>query len=150
MTEIQKTMTCASPPPARPRKNKRAAELIRFATVGILSNILYFSVLGGLLWINMAIEAAAAIAYATSMVINYLLQRSYTFKSNSKHLHATVKYLLVQFIGMGINSGTLHILVTQLGLPVISGLIVALALVTCWTYLAMRLWVFSDSRHKPS
>jgi len=137
-------------PTTRPGKNNKVAELVRFAIVGILSNIVYFSVLGGLLWSNMTIEIAAAIAYATSMVVNYLLQRSYTFKSDKKHLHATTKYLLVQFVGMGVNSGTLHILVTQLGWPIIAGLAIALILVTCWTYLAMKFWVFANPRHKPS
>ena len=126
-------------------------EVFRFALVGILSSGLYFIIISVLLmWTGLALEFTAAIAYALSMVVNYLLQRSYTFRSKRGHVKATGAYLFTHAVGLGINSGTLNILVTQFDWNIVVGLCTAIGLVACWTYLAMKFWVFGDLRQEVS
>jgi putative flippase GtrA len=140
-------------------------ELARFGFVGVLSNLVYFGGLWVLRTAALPWWVAASIAYALSMVLNYLLQRSFTFKSTRAHGEAGKRYVVAQLGGMAINSATLEILLGQRALdwalgPALSGYVFALsglpelplrvlvgqglALVanTAYSYVTQRFWVF--------
>lgn len=118
-------------------------ELTRFGLVGILTNVVYFGALycsrplmGLPLWL------ASGISYALSMLVNYLLQRRVTFRSDRPHVEAGARYLGVQLTALGLNSLLLDLLVTRLGAHFALGQGVALVVTTSWSYICQKLWVF--------
>ena len=87
-------------------------EIVRFGVVGGLSVLTYVAVLNplamalpGRLWL------VSAVAYAASMVANYLLQRSFTFRSDRPHRKAVGRYLVVHGVGITLNAAMLQVLV---------------------------------------
>lgn len=129
----------------RPAAKASLGELFRFGLVGVLSNVVYFGVLPVLtLLLDTALWLAGAIAYACSVLVNYLLQRSLTFRSQRGHLQAGPRYLVVQGVALGLNSFLLGLLVTRLGWHFFLGQGVALVVTTTWNYLCQKLWVFEQ------
>jgi putative flippase GtrA len=119
------------------------AEMVRFGLVGVLTNVVYFGALGVLTFTTaLPLWLAGGLSYALSMVVNYLVQRRATFRSERAHVKAGPRYLVVQLIGLCLNSLLLDVLVTRLGVHLLAGLAVALAVVMLWSYLAQKLWVF--------
>ena len=155
-------------PEAKRSLSTLLAELARFGFVGVLSNVVYF----GALWLLRTLElpwwAAATLAYALSMVLNYVLQRSFTFRSTRAHAEAGKRYVVAQLGGMAINSATLEILLGQraldwalgpalssyvftlaflpaLPLRIVLGQGIALVANTAYSYVTQRFWVFRSA-----
>lgn len=128
----------------------RLWQFVRFVHVGLLTNLVYFGVLallhflwGGQLWLN------AALAYLLSAVVNYVLHYQFTFKSSSSHDIAIMKYVVVQSIGLTMNSMILHLVVAKAGVHYVLGQAVAIIFVTGFTFLINRNWVFSTEPRHP-
>jgi putative flippase GtrA len=157
-------VSTAAPKPAR-NLATWLGELARFGFVGVLSNLVYFGVLWLLRTLALPWWLSASIAYALSMVLNYILQRSFTFRSTRGHGEAGRRYVVAQLGGMAINSATLEVLLGQrvldgllgaevagyvialpalpsLPLRVVLGQAIALVFTTAYTYVTMRFWVF--------
>ena len=124
-------------------RRARLFEVLRFGFSGLLTNVAYFAVLFAMLWLELPVELSGAVAYACSMVVNYVLQARYTFRSDRTLRESTLPYLATHGIGMAINSASLHLLVSRLQWPVLAGQAIALVLVASWSYLAMKRWVFA-------
>lgn len=129
----------------------RLGEFTRFVKVGLVTNLVYFSILAllrfawnGSLWLD------AALAYLASAVVNYVLHYRFTFKSSSRHDVAIAKYLVVQAGGMILNSAILHALVVGSGMHYVLGQGAAIFVVTGFTYFVNRCWVFSSPADGPS
>jgi len=132
-----------STPPGRVLSRRSVAEMLRFGFVGIVSNGVYFSVLPLLTFVfDAVLWLAGAIAYASSVLVNYLLQRSLTFRSQRAHRQAGPRYLVVQAVALGLNSLLLGLLVTRMGLHFVIGQGAALVVTTAWNYLCQKFWVF--------
>jgi len=120
-------------------------ELVRFGSVGLTSTAIYFA----LLWfvkqlLPLPVSVQGAIAYGIGMVGDYLLHRSFTFRSQRQHTHAGPRYLLVQGTGMLMNSAVLWLGVDVGGLPFLPVQIAALGMTASCSYLGQKLWTFSQ------
>lgn len=129
------------------RSSDRMTEFLKFLHVGLLTNIVYFSVLALLrfawdapLWLD------AAAAYFCSALFNYALHYRFTFKSTERHRTAILRYIALQTGALTLNSTILQALVVDLGLHYVIGQGVAIAVVTGLTFLINRRWVFSPAR----
>lgn len=123
-------------------------EALRFATVGTASAGIYFA----LLWLlavltRLSLTLRATFAYGIGIIFNYVLQRSFTFRSVRQHQHAGPRHVVVQLGGLAINSAVLWLGVeiehwwapaVQMG---------AIALSTGWSYLGQKFWAFHDPQH---
>ena len=128
---------------------ERVRELMRFVQVGVASNLVYFCVLGLLhLLLKVELWLGAAIAFATSTVVNYSLHHQHTFRSAERHSRALGKYAVVQAVMMAVNSLLLHLMVTRAGGHYLVAQVVALGMVTCLTYLLSRNWIFSSAKSR--
>lgn len=133
------------------RSGDQMTEFLKFVHVGLLTNVVYFSVLAllrsawdALLWVD------AAIAYFCSALFNYLLHYRFTFKSTERHRAAILRYIALQMGALTLNSIILQTLVVNLGLHYVIGQGVAIVMVTGLTFLINRFWVFfpaRESRH---
>lgn len=119
-------------------------QLTSFVGVGLLTNLVYFGALALFASAKvMALWLSAALAYAISMLVNYLLQRRLTFQSRRAHREAVVRYLTAQCLALSLNSALLGLLVTRWDLPFLLGQGAALVLTTTLSYFLQRSWVFA-------
>jgi putative flippase GtrA len=120
-------------------------ELVRFAVVGLASTALYFAAL--LIGVRAGAPASVAglIAYIVIMGLNYLAQRWWTFRSKRAHRSSLVRFAGTHVVGVGLNTLTLGVLVDALGIALVVGQGVALALVFAWSYLAQKFFVFAPT-----
>ncbi|MEY2936587.1 MAG: hypothetical protein RL033_7336 [Pseudomonadota bacterium] len=122
-------------------------ELVRFAAVGVASAAIYFGLLWFFGWITpFPLAVLATLSYGTGIIFNYLVQRSFTFRSRRQHHHAGPRYLLVQVGGMLINSAVLHLGVDLRRWPFLPVQLGAIALTAMWSYVGQKFWAFDGSR----
>jgi putative flippase GtrA len=122
-------------------------EALRFAAVGTASAGLYFA----LLWMltvltRWSLTLRATMAYGSGILFNYLVQRSFTFRSARQHQHAGPRYMVVQLGGMAINSAViwLGVDVEHWWYPAVQ--VAAIGLTTIWSYLGQKFWAFHGPR----
>jgi putative flippase GtrA len=123
-------------------------EALRFATVGSASAGLYFA----LLWLlalvtRLSLTLRATLAYGIGIIFNYLVQRSFTFRSVRQHQHAGPRHVAVQLGGLAINSAVLWlgVEIEHWWAPAVQ--IGAIALTTVWSYLGQKFWAFQETQH---
>jgi putative flippase GtrA len=125
------------------------AEIVRFGIVGVSSVGFYLLVLylvteaAGL-----ALLPASIIAYLIAIVWGYTFQRIWTFRSSRSHLVAAPLFVLVQGVGIVINTVMLHVLVERVGLDFAPAQLISVACIAVWTYSAQKFWVFFDASHR--
>lgn len=118
-------------------------EMLRFGLMGAASAGIYFVFFIPLQWCcPKPLWLIGAVAYLLSMVANYLLQRNYTFRSNRAHRQAVGRYIVVQGVGLGINSGLLELATTRAHISLWLTQCVSVVCVAVWSYGAQKLWVF--------
>ena len=119
-------------------------ELVRFGGVGTTCAAIYFVLLwasGEFFKLPMAVRAT--LAYAPSMLANYLLHRTFTFRSTRPHAHAGPRYVIVQLGGMLINSGVLWLGVDVKAGPYLPVQAAAICIMALWSFAGQKLWTFS-------
>ena len=123
--------------------------VLRYLLIGGSSFVLDF----GLLFLlhealSVPLWLATAVAFLASFAFNYLLQRAFSFTSNSAHGPALIKYtLLVLF-----NTVAISLIVSGfdfLGASWEVGKIIATALTTLWNYFFYRFWIFPANKKDP-
>ena len=120
-------------------------QFFRFALVGLVATATTYAVLVGLVELMHADPVAASVAgYLVGMVVNYLLNYHYTFRSGQRHHVAAPKFVVVLLIGLAINTALMHLGVNRLGLNYMLVQLGAIAVVMTWNYLANRYWSFAD------
>jgi putative flippase GtrA len=123
-------------------------EVVRFIIVGGLSFaidlgilMLLHEVFGVELWL------ATPIAFLTSLVFNFVLQRVFTFRAQNGRSVSLLKYcLLVAF-----NTLAVDLIVNGaewLGLGYQIGKIVSTAMITAWNFLLYKHWIFRPAHRK--
>ncbi|MET3919700.1 GtrA family protein [Arthrobacter sp. UYEF20] len=124
--------------------------MARFLIVGGLSFAIDFGLLtllhevfGVELWL------ATPIAFLTSLVFNFVLQRVFTFRAQNGRSVSLLKYcLLVAF-----NTAAVDFIVNfaeWMGLGYQIGKIASTALITAWNFLLYKHWIFRSGSRAPS
>lgn len=135
--------------PSRHALKAALPELARFGVVGGASVGIYFI----LLWFFAALTPLplwmhATLAYGTGIIFNYLVQRSFTFRSDRQHQHAGPRYLIVQLVGMGINTLVLWLGVTVARFPFLPVQLLAIVFTATWSYFGQKFWAFHGPRRQ--
>ncbi len=91
-------------------------------------------------------EVAASTAGATlGAVVNYVLNRRFTFASGKSHGEALTKFLIIAALGLALNSLLMFMLVELLGLYYLIAQVLTTGLVLLWNFAGNRFWTFSDA-----
>jgi len=122
----------------------RLLELIRFGSVGVGTAVLYFC----LFWlVNLLVVLPAwlvgAICYGPCLVVNYVLHRTFTFRSDHSHGHAGPRFVVIQLGGLLINSAVLWLGTEVLRLSYWPSQLGAIACLALWSYAGQRFWTFA-------
>jgi putative flippase GtrA len=118
-------------------------ELVRFGWVGVLTMALYAGQMWAFhrlndwpTWVN------ATVADGPCLVFNYLMHRSFSFRSTRRHAEAGPRYLTVQLTGLGINSAVLWYSVDYMRWAFLPTQVTAVLILALFSYTAQKFWSF--------
>lgn len=119
---------------------------IRFAVVGIGSNVVLYVLYLGLTWLGIGHKSAMSGLFVFGMAQTFLLNKTWTFAHGGKTHAAFGRYLVAYALGYLLNLWMLVFLVDGLGLPhqTIQGL--AILAVAATMFLIQRYWVFASRK----
>jgi len=115
----------------------------RFVLVGAVATAAQYLLLVALvdLFGSSAI-LASAISYAASTLLNYALNRRFTFSSQRAHGIALPRFLLVAATGLGLNTGIMWLLTAGVGLYYLLAQVFATGVVLVWNFVLNNYWTF--------
>jgi putative flippase GtrA len=121
-------------------------QFLRFAGVGVIGTAGHYVIL------IIVVETlsgdpvvGSTLGFIGGAVINYFLNRRFTFDSKARHAVALPRFLAVAASGMVINASIMAFLSKSLEFQYLLAQLVATALVLVWNFLANRYWTFADS-----
>jgi putative flippase GtrA len=125
------------------RRPQNWLELIRFSLVGAVGTgvnlAVYIALLRGA---GLHYLLAAACSFVVAVSNNYFWNRHWTFRHHRGHLYYQgLRFLVVSLIALGLNLGMLKLLV-ELDIDKIVGQVLAIVLVTPFSFGANKLWSF--------
>lgn len=117
-------------------------QFARFLAVGAAATALQYAVLLALVELAHAPKVtSSAVGYLCGAVASYLLNRRFTFQSDIAHGKGFAKFMVVNLIGLGLNT-LIFSVVLAFGAHYVLAQVTATGLVLIWNYLGARLFVF--------
>jgi putative flippase GtrA len=121
-------------------------QFLRFAGVGVIGTAGHFAILIAVVEVLHGDPlVGSTLGFLGGALINYSLNRRFTFDSDASHGVALPRFLIVAAIGMGINTAIMAMLTKPLDTQYLVAQVVATALVLVWNFFANRFWTFADS-----
>lgn len=77
--------------------------------------------------------------------VNYFLNYRITFKSDIPHKQAILKFFVIAFIGLAINSMMMAVAIEFFKLHYLLSQVIATGVILVWTFLGNRLWTFKGA-----
>ena len=117
--------------------------LARYATAGLASAVLDFSVLfiltdfGGFHYL-----ISASIAFALAATLNYWINRHWTFKSSGQRRKQLPVFFIIAVLGLILNNNIIYMSVEQLGWHYLLGKVLAAAIVLFWNFFGNKYLTF--------
>ncbi len=120
-------------------KNKK--EIIRFIFAGTVVNATDFGVYYILLHF-LAYSISKGISFTCAGIVGYLINKYWTFKHNQPSYAEIVRYILINFLALGINVSTNQTILNVRPGGVLLALITATVLTGIFTFVCFKWWVF--------
>jgi putative flippase GtrA len=125
--------------------NPDLSELSRFFLVGCCSAIAHFGVLIILVqWFLVGPILASIAGALLGAVVNYCLNRHFTFNSKVKHAVGVPRFTLIAVTSLALNTGFMWVGTELLRLHYLIAQSLATALVFLWSYFSNKVWTFGD------
>jgi putative flippase GtrA len=120
--------------------------LARFGLVGLAGTLVYFALLGAMVeWLHWPVMGATCCAFLLVVVENYLLHRSWTFRSAAPHGQALPGFVLVGVAGFCVNGAVMAAGVQWCGLNYLAVQAAAIGMVVTCNFIGAR-WIFKRSQ----
>ncbi|WP_342985692.1 GtrA family protein [Clostridium saudiense] len=124
--------------------NDNLFRFVKFGLVGVLNTAINWIIFILLNSLGIYYIISNIIAYTLSTINSYMWNSKWVFKYEGKNIkETTFKFIILNVIGLILNTCILYVLVDILGLSKIIGLIIATAIVMVLNYFINKLWVFS-------
>ena len=120
-------------------------QAVKFGAVGVLNTLidlgLYFVLTR---WLGMAglPVAAKAISYSAGILNSFLWNRNWTFRSQASPWKTLVPFVLVNLVGLGLNTGSMQLGLNVLRLPELVSLGLATGFTLAWNFVLSKFVVF--------
>ena len=124
---------------------------VKFLLVGGLSFVVDLGLLVLLHEVcNVGLWIATPIAFIVSLIFNFLMQRSFTFRSTHKPLTSLVKYLLLVVLNV-LATDVIVNWFASADLSYAAGKVVSTVVTMVWNYFIYKYWIFpvASSGKKP-
>lgn len=124
--------------------NDGVIRFIKFGMVGVINTLVNWIIFFILNALGMYYILANIIAYILGTINSYLWNTLWVFKYKDKaSTETTIKFIILNLIGLGLNTGILYVLVDLCNLNKFIGLVTTTAIVMIINYIVNKLWVFS-------
>jgi putative flippase GtrA len=121
-------------------------QFIRFTGVGAIGTT------GHYITLIVLVEAlgtdavfASLAGFIVGALINYQLNRSYTFQSTANHRSALPKFFIIAAIGALLNTVIMAFAIQQAGLHYFLSQVLATCIVLVWGFVGNRFWTFNNA-----
>lgn len=121
-------------------------QLIRFTLVGGIGTTAHYAVLILLvsgLFIHPVIGSVTG--FLVGMIINYWLNRRFTFSSQRSHGEAFWRFGTVALVGIIVNTVIMALFTVSFRLHYLISQVIATILTLAWNFLGSRYWVFRET-----
>ncbi len=130
--------------------SRGSSQLLRFVVAGGVCTLLQYLILvAGVEVMGIDAVLASATGYLVSAVLNYALNRRYTFRSATAHRVALVRFAVVVASGMALNIAGMRLLHTYLRWHYLYAQVLVTLLVLLWNFAWHRYWTFAPVRRQP-
>ena len=124
--------------------NDDLIRFIKFGMVGVLNTLVNWVIFFILNAFGMYYILANIIAYTLGTIHSYLWNTLWVFKYKEKaSTDTTIKFVILNVVGLGLNTGILYVLVDLCNLNKFIGLVITTGIVMIINYVVNKLWVFS-------
>lgn len=117
-------------------------QLIRYALVGLTSNLLCYLVYLGLTGAGMNPKLAMSALYGVGVAQTFIFNKRWTFEHHDQQQRAFYRYCAAYGLGYVFNLAVLYLLVDRYRFPhqIVQGAMILLLAITL--FLAQKFWVF--------
>ena len=121
-------------------------QFIRYAGIGAIGTAAHYLTLILLVqFLKIDPVTASAYGFIVGGFVNYFLNYRITFKSDIPHKQAILKFFVIAFIGLAINSMVMTVAIEFFKLHYLPSQVIATGVVLVWTFLGNRLWTFKGA-----
>jgi len=115
-------------------------QFLRYNLVGIVNTLVGFSIVFGLMLMGLSPSLSNLLGYGVGMVVSFVLNRRYTFKSTHHNPKEIIGFVGVMLLSYGFNFATLQLLLHQTN-PYLAQLLSAVVY-TVSSFLMLKFLVF--------
>ena len=125
--------------------NEGVNKFVKFGLVGVLNTLINWIIFALLNFIGVYYIVANVIAYVIATANSYIWNSKWVFKYNGKNKkERTAKFVILNLIGLGLNTGILYLLVDMVGFNKLIALVITTGIVMIINYIVNKLWVFKE------
>jgi putative flippase GtrA len=118
-------------------------QFLTFAAVGAIGTAAHYAVLVLLVeGMSASPTIATTVGFVCGAVVNYVLNRRFTFASARRHRAALPQFLCIAALGGVANSIVVAALTSRPGVNYLVAQVIATGVVLVWNFLANRYWTF--------
>ena len=123
-------------------------QFIKFGLVGASSTIIDWGIYLVLTrFLGIYYIMAKILSFSIAVINSYIWNRRWTFRSNNpQKLREFIKFLIIAFVGVVLNSMIMYIVVDFVHLSDLYGLVFASGIVMFWNFLANKYYTFKESQ----
>ncbi|MDD5389278.1 MAG: GtrA family protein [Gallionellaceae bacterium] len=119
-------------------------QLLRYATIGLASNLLLYLAYLGLTIFGLGHKTAMTLLYVSGVLVTFAANRRWSFGHRGLARAAFVRYVIAYILGYLLNLALLWIAVDRLHLPHQGVQAVAIVLVAINLFFMHKYWVFAS------
>lgn len=121
-------------------------QFAKFAGVGVIGTAVHYSLLIVIVELfDRDPVFGSAVGFLGGALVNYFLNRFYTFASDANHMAALPKFLTVAAVGMIVNIAIMAALTDLLDVQYLVAQVIATGIVLLWNFVANKFWTFAPS-----
>ena len=125
--------------------NEGVNKFVKFGLVGVLNTLINWIIFALLNFIGVYYIVANVIAYVIATANSYIWNSNWVFTYNWKNIkETTAKFVILNLIGLGLNTGILYLLVDMVGFNKLIALVITTGIVMIINYIVNKLWVFKE------
>lgn len=123
------------------------AQFLRFLLVGGFNTIFGYAIIfSAMYWFGMSPVASNVLGYAIAIMVSFLLNKFFTFRSSGSGKRELVRFLAVFLLAYGANLAALHAAVEILGINAFVSQVLAGIFYTLTSYTLSKLYVFQAAK----
>lgn len=125
-------------------------QFLCFSGIGVIGTLAHYTTLITLVQMaGVTPVLASAGGFVLGALVNYVLNYRYTFRSNSRHHEAIIKFFTIALVGLVLNTLIISLAIDILSLHYLLAQVIATGLVLIWNFTGNRWWTFREATNAP-